>query len=362
MIPDPAELAALHQQLTQAAPKPARAQLCGKLLAGWGGLLRAGKDDVPLAPLAPDDVELYLNQVDTRSIEADLHRASEAALEAAITEGAEQLEWQQWTLEALAARDLLDAALVGVERWLQGPAPRTLSAPRVLERIAQELGRIDARGPSIARTLVAANVLRRAARDRLGPAHRARAWWFSARAECDALVALWRDPQVPPPETAHCGPCAEDRARARLAQRPPQRCVTADELWLLEGGELPAPRRRLVQRHAGSCPECALAVSAAVVPVLDEEPVPEPSRQVVPPVELAHCPQFRVLAFRGARTRVQIEAAPGVSFSEVVVQVAAARLRGLEHDLGPSQRLQGQRVVVTATLASGERVHLELAL
>jgi hypothetical protein len=361
VIPTAGELMALEQQLAQAGSPHARALLAGQLLTAWGNVLRSGQPTPPVRLLLAD-IDAYLEQVDTRLVEAELHRASESALEAALAEGPEQLEWQQWTLDALAARDALEGAQVAVERWCVEAQPAGTSRPRALERIALELSRIDAAAPSIARTLVAANPARRTARDRLTPPHRARAWWFSARADCDALVALWRDAEVPPPETAHCEPCAEDRARARLAQRPPARCVTEDELWKLDVGELPPPRRRLLHKHTGQCPECALALAAVQVPLFDAVPSAESATSSLTPVELARCPQFKVLAFRGPRTRLHIQPEPRIQLREAVVQLAAATLQGFDVDLGPTPRLLGTRVKVTVTLGSGEQVALELTL
>ena len=276
------DIGALQQQLTAARHPRERAAVVGQLLSALGDPLRCGKGcrEEALKALARMDVEGWLAVVDTEGIRADLARAAEAALEAAIADGdTERSEWESWALEALGSRDALESALAALSRWEQSGDGLSEAGRRIRERLSSELARVDGQAPSLARRLVSINALRRNKRDQLAKEHRERAWWYASRSDCDAMVRLWRESSVPPEETAHCLECARDRHNASFAERPPESCVTEDELWSLDGGELAPARRRLIERLALGCPECALALQAVAVPISDgPEGTPEAGR------------------------------------------------------------------------------------
>lgn len=366
------DIGGLQKELTAAKHPRERAAVVGKLLAALGDPLRCGQrcQDEVLGALARADVEGWLSVVDTEAVRAELSRAAEAALEAALAEGdAERAEWEGWALQALGSRDALDAALHALARWESAGAGLSEAGRRIRERLSSELARVDGQAPAIARRLVGINAARRMMRDRLAAEHRQRAWWYASRADCDPLVRLWTEPEVPPEETAHCLECARDRHNAKLAERPPGHCVSEDELWMLDSGELAPARRRLIERHALKCGECALALQAAAVPVEENpEGAPELARAAGPaPEVVASRPEFKVLLFRKPQARLVVEPLGAARLAAAALQLpAAAQLRGapasptVEIDLGKVKL--GQRGRLSVTLAGGRTVDVDVAL
>lgn len=92
---------------------------------------------------------------------------------------------------------------------------------------------------------------------------RTQAWWFSARADCDDLVATWT--ASPGPLTPHlqsCSECRADLADAAVVDSPPRRHLSSDELWRFDMGLLAADERARMEAHAAKCADCAHAILA----------------------------------------------------------------------------------------------------
>ena len=329
-------------------------------LAETGASLRRG-EAAPKAAVSAAELQAWFERRDVSAVRADLHRAAEAAVELVLSDdAAERGEWERWAKEALASRDLFDCALLacaGLDDTL------TDACRAVRDRVARELAHLDTQTRSLARWLVGLNTVRREARSHIAPEHRERVWWYCARADCDDLVALWREPDLGRAPTPHCEDCARDLQNARGAERPPGGCVTADELWAMDAGELVAPRRRLVERHARGCPECALALQALAVS-LDEAPetAPELSRAAAPEV-LVSRPDFQVLLFRGPR-RLRVVAGPGERLVAAALhgQTAMAQAKVVAGGLELSVGELGPRPLLRVELPDGRAVEVTLDL
>ena len=319
---------ALALKLSSAKHTRERFSVAGEILGAAGAQIRGGQQaaEGPLKGLSRDDVEGWLSVVDAEALKADLQRGAEAAFEAVLAESeSEAKEFEAWALEALHGRDSLEAALVGLVAWEAATGSLGESGKRLRERLAEKLARVDAQGSTLARRLVGINASRRAARDRLAPQYRERAWWYSSRAECDDLAALWKSTDAS--KSPHCPACARDRDNAKLADQPPGACATEDELWMLDSDEMPTARRRLLEKHARACHECALALQAVAVPLFDspETPsTPELGRPASAPPELvASRPEFKVLRFRGPNARLIVEPARGQRLLAAALKVGS---------------------------------------
>jgi len=307
--------------------------------------------------------------VDAEALKADLQRGAEAAFEAVLAESeSEAKEFEAWAMEALHGRDALEAALVGLAAWEAATGSLGEAGKRLRERLGEKLARIDAHGSSLARRMVGINHARRAARDRLAPQYRERAWWFSSRAECDDLAALWKSTDAGK-ASAHCPACARDRDNAKLAERPPGACATEDELWRLDSDELPTARRRLLEKHARACSECALALQAVAVPLFDAPetpPSPELGRPTsAPPEVVASRPEFKVLRFRGPNARLVVEPAGGQRLLAAALKVGstAASIDGVPSGGALELTLKntaGKRGMLRVELPGGRSVDLEV--
>ena len=97
----------------------------------------------------------------------------------------------------------------------------------------------------------------------LDPNERTQAWWFSARADCDDLVASWM--AKPGSLSSHlrsCAECRADLADAAVVEHPPRRHLSSDELWRFELGLLSEDERARMEAHAAKCTDCAQAILA----------------------------------------------------------------------------------------------------
>lgn len=380
------------QRLLSANPPPReRAALAGKLLMAAGELGRRQKA-VPtpgvegaLRQLQREDLELWLTTFEAAPIKADLARASESAMEAALADAAqERAEYAGWAMEALQSRDRAESALAALERWEALGNQLGAEGKRSRERVQKELSQVDSIRSATARSLAGINDARRAERSKLDPDQRQKAWWFDARAECDGLVELIRDSSAASAKSkaksaAHCAECERDVRLARNAEAQPiERHITEQELWDLDLGTLAAPRRRWLERHAKHCPECALALSALADDAPDNVialPV-SPSRHELqaassPAPEVVESRrEFKVLLFRGPKAaRLVVEPAPGL-------RVAAASLNspwagslppdrheaGIVFDLGPSKHLVGGRKAELTVEVGTQHISLEVDL
>ncbi|RKH32487.1 hypothetical protein D7Y13_09055 [Corallococcus praedator] len=242
----------------------------GELLEVVGDVLRRsdrlGTEGVEeaLKSLGRAELEAWLRAQKPQALQPLLLRAAEESMEAALGEEGEEAEvWRASALEGLSARDRAASAARALVTWemLKGPLEGDAAAAR--ERFLGALGYLDTALRPRARWFIPLNAERRAERDLLDPVERPGAWWFSARAGCDDLLASWTG--KPLKDTEHlkdCAGCRADRAETAVVDMPPRRHLTAEELWRLDAGEMGREEKARVEAHTAWCGECAQAVLA----------------------------------------------------------------------------------------------------
>ncbi|MHB8878528.1 MAG: hypothetical protein ACYC8T_32930, partial [Myxococcaceae bacterium] len=255
------ELPSLRRAVER-APEPAA---MAKLLIAAGEVLRrwesgAAEVDEALNGLPANAVNTWAASVDVLALRTDLLRAADEAVEAALPEAAAEGEtWAEWAWQGLCARDRLESALAALAR---AAALGNTPAAACRETIAGALVPIDRELRPRARWLSKVNARRRAERDLLLPGHRERAWWFSARAGCDDLIALLAGELNGSPHLAACVECRHDLEVARAVEEPRGRHLNEDDLWRLDTGAANAAERAAAAAHAESCQDCATALRA----------------------------------------------------------------------------------------------------
>lgn len=244
------------------------------LLVAAGDMLRRAQAlgvsrrdvDASLSRVPRERVLAWASRVDLERLGVAVARACDHAVLAALADGAsDRSEHASASLQALAERDALESALAAVVRFeeLTGAA-----AGHGKDELVRRLGALDARWRGSARYLVGCNPERRAERDLLDAATRTRAWWFSERSECDALVMALAAPvagdgaPAVDPHVSGCSSCRADVASTAWIATPPGPHVDEDELWRLEMGNVSAADRRRIERHAERCDACAAPVRA----------------------------------------------------------------------------------------------------
>jgi hypothetical protein len=305
-----------------------------------GELLRSGKDaKAAIAAIGAEDARKFLASLDVDVESRRLARACDAALECAIADDdAERAAHEAMALEALGARDRIESALVVAEEIALGSDDVRARLGSARAAIAQ----LDRAARSGAAVLVGINGARRAARDRLAAQFRGRAWWWSERAECDAFVAVLRGGEIDAAHVASCAACRADRERAKIADAPPPRHLTADDLWSWDVGAMSKEERRRVERHTARCVECKHAIDA----LADAERAIHESESP-PPLEgdvVAQHEAFVVRLRRDAkRIRLVVEPRGGAVVKSASL-VGAARAR---------RTTQGLELAVAASSARG---------
>jgi hypothetical protein len=193
-----------------------------------------------------------------------LLKAAEEAVEVALGEEGEEAElWRTSAMEGLTARDRAASAARALEQWeaIQGPLTGEVAQRRA--EFLQALGNIDAALLPRARWFVPLNPQRREERDMLDPNERTQAWWFSARADCDDLVATWtQQPRSLTPHLQSCTDCRADLAETAIVDQPPRQHLSADELWRFDMGMMSPDERARMDAHTAQCSDCAQAVLA----------------------------------------------------------------------------------------------------
>ncbi|HVG62369.1 MAG TPA: zf-HC2 domain-containing protein [Hyalangium sp.] len=92
---------------------------------------------------------------------------------------------------------------------------------------------------------------------------RTQAWWFSARADCDDLVATWtQQPRSLTPHLQSCAECRADLAETAVVDQPPRRHLSSDDLWRFDMGMMSPDERARMDAHTAQCSDCAQAVLA----------------------------------------------------------------------------------------------------
>ena len=254
---------ARRSQLTSAKSSP------GEVLEAAGDCLRRAARvgvegvDAALRGLGRPQVEAWLKAQKPQALQPVLLRAAEEAVEVALDGGEEAEMWRASALEGLAARDRAASAACALAAWEGLHGALEGEAAQLRERFVSALGTLDSSLRPRARWFIPLNPQRRQERDLLEPAEQDTAWWFSARADCDDLVATWTG--APQTQTSHlqgCRDCRSDMADTAPVDAPPRRHLSADDLWRFDMGLMTEDERSRVDAHTAHCGECAQAVLA----------------------------------------------------------------------------------------------------
>lgn len=352
----------------------------GGMLEAAGDLLRrstrVGTEGVQpaLRALSRPQIETWLGSLKPAELRATLLKAAEEAVEVALGEGGEESElWRSSAMEGLTARDRAASAARALGEWEALHGPLSGDAAKRKTEFLQTLGNIDAALLPRARWFIPLNPQRREERDMLDPNERLQAWWFSARADCDDLMASWTaKPGSPSPHLQSCAECREDLTDIAVIDSPPRRHLSSELLWRFDLGLLSADERAKVDAHTAKCTDCAQAVlaleegDAAIEEALelDEEsasgPAARTSREPAPRRPGARHPEqrevleerrdFRVLLVR-ERQRVRLLVQP-LSGRTVT---AAVFLTPGKPSLKPIQGPEGLSFDLSAYSTSGAR-------
>ncbi len=349
-------------------PTPERVPF--SVLVEAGARLRRGNDAaVAMAAVKGDEAIAFLASVDVDVESRRLAQAIDAAFEATLADdAAERAAHVAAALEGLASRDRIESALAAVGELVAssgGGGAINDDARRRFDDVREAMARLDRAARPGAAPLVALNETRRRERDALSGEHRTRAWWWSSRAECDALAALLRNETADAAHLASCDECQRDRDRMALAQTPPLAHLTADELWSFDVGTMPKDERARALRHAARCTECKLALDAvaeAEGAIAHASEAPPRDDDVV-----AEHAAFVVRVRRDAkRVRVLVDARQGIQIKDATFAGAPRPRRterGLELGIAASaaSTMRGERVRLVVELAT-ERVEIEIDL
>ncbi|WP_257454656.1 hypothetical protein [Archangium lipolyticum] len=279
---------ARREQLVRGgAPKNDSLVLIGDILRrgerlGGEGVERA------LRGLSREDIDAWLRAQKPEALQPALLRAAEEAAEVALGDGGEEAElWRTSSVEGLTARDRAESALRAISQWESLHGPLEGETARRLNSFREGLGRLDTALRPKARWFIPLNPQRRAERDVLDAAERARAWWFSDRAECDDfMAALGNKPERPSPHLEGCAACRADLSSTASVEAPPKRQplhLSEEELWRFDMGMMSASELAWVDRHTEDCLECAQAIWAleegddAIEQAMEEQERPAPA-------------------------------------------------------------------------------------
>jgi len=326
-------------------------------LVAAGEVLRRGGDaKAALAALGIDEAAEFLAALDVDLESRRLARACDAALECAIAEtDEERVAHAAAAIEALTARDRIESALAALAQ-----IALTNDVRARFEAARDAVARLDRAARAGVAALVAVNDARRRERDRLAAEHRGRAWWWSARAECDAFVAVLRGSEM---DASHaCDECARDRASAKIADAPPLRHLSADELWSWDVGAMSKDERRRVERHVARCADCKRAIDALADA---ERAIDESETSSADDVAAEHA-AFVVRVRRDAkRARFVVEPRDGAKLKSATMPGAAKARRtprGLELGIAASAARSGLVLVVEVAANGAEAVRVEVKL
>ncbi|XXF79563.1 hypothetical protein P2318_07345 [Myxococcaceae bacterium GXIMD 01537] len=364
----------------QLAAAPASA---GGVLELVGDILRRserlGTEGVEgaLRRLSRSQVEEWLRSLKTSALQSSLLRAAEESVEYALGEGGEEGDlWRASALEGLQSRDRAASAVRALSEWERLHGSLEGEPGQLKKAYLAALGKMDAALRARARWFIPLNARRRQEREVLDASERAGAWWFSARAECDDLVATWTArTQSLTPHLQACAECRADLAESGLVDAPPRRHLASDDLWRFDLGLMSEMERTRVERHTAKCADCARAVKAledgddAIDEALELEEeqqgarttrTPEPRRPGARHPEqrqvLEERRDFRVVLVR-ERQRVRLVVQPLAGRAVT----AAVFLTPGRPSLKPQQEAEGIAFDLTAAAASGARfAHLSI--
>ncbi|WP_434388021.1 hypothetical protein [Melittangium boletus] len=255
---------ARREQLARGGfPKDGTLELIGEVLRRGERLGREGVDQA-LRALGSAEIDAWLRAQSAETLRPALLRAAEESAEAALGEDVEESEvWRASSLEGLAARDRAESALRAIAAWesLHGAVSGELAER--LNTVREAFGRLDGALAPKARWFIPLNTQRRAERDLLDAGERPRAWWFSARAECDDFLAVLHSRgERPGTHLRACPDCLRDVDQSVLVDAPPKRHLSAEDLWRFDMGTLSAAELKWVDGHTEKCLECAQAIWA----------------------------------------------------------------------------------------------------
>jgi hypothetical protein len=255
---------ARQQQLSRGGfPNGGSLEVIGDILRRSGRLGREGVEQA-LRGLSRGDVDAWLGMQKPEAMQPALLRAAEEAAEAALGEEGEEADvWRTSSMEGLSARDRAESAARAIREWESLHGALEGETARAWKSFSEGLGRLDAALRSKARWFIPLNPQRRAERDILDAAERARAWWFTDRADCDDFIAaLSSRPEKPGPHLQNCADCRADLASTQPVEAPPKRHLSADDLWRFDMGMMSAQDLKWVDGHTEKCIECAQAIWA----------------------------------------------------------------------------------------------------
>lgn len=377
------ELTSLKAEL-EAPKRPGDpAPVIGRVLEAAGDLLRrtaAIPCDVSvvrttLALVPSKGLESWGEAVSVDDLRARLKRAADEAVEAALPDTPDDgSTWTSWAMQGLFARDRMESALCAVQLLAQ--QGRT-DAAAIHARLSAAVAKVDQALAHRAAWLTPLNEGRRAEAGMLDPDARTKAWWFTARSEStdDGLVAALGGEG----DAVLAG--AEARAHATVTKER-RRPVSYDELFRYDLGLSSPAERASIEAQRKTNPEFAKAMAALAEGerAIEEIAGPAPEQVNVIPIErampgrleardgeiVAERADFKVLLFR-RKERVQLVVQPQRKdrFSTAAVYLADApevarpstsTAEGIEFDLGPAARLQGQQARVVVRLQGGTEV------
>jgi hypothetical protein len=242
----------------------------GGTLEAAGDLLRRGSRvgaegvEPALRALARPQIETWLQSLKPAELRTRLLKAAEEAVEVALGEDGEESElWRTSAMEGLMARDRAASAARALGQWEALQGPLTGDAAQRRTEFLKALGNMDAALLPRARWFIPLNPQRREERDMLDTNERTQAWWFSARADCDDLVATWtQQPRSLTPHLQSCAECRADLAEAAVVDQPPRRHLSSDDLWRFDMGMMSPDERARMDAHTAQCSDCAQAVLA----------------------------------------------------------------------------------------------------
>ena len=269
------------------------AKEAGRVLALAGDLWRRKEllgDTTRDVVLAVDKVEAQAAQAFVAGIDAEgehkkLVRALDDAFEAILEEGEERALYTHSAEMALAARDALASARAALAFAVDNDgteSTRLATLRGAKAELDDKLAKIDRGLVKKARCLVGINPARRRETAALDQAERATAWWWSARAQCDFLVSLYRSEDGAPgaqpgrvsgldvtskhnaAHLATCEACQRDVEASSLAYTPQH--VTASSLWRRQHGQATEAEVAFMDTHAKSCKDCQRALDALAQP------------------------------------------------------------------------------------------------
>jgi hypothetical protein len=189
-------------------------------------------------------------------------------------------------MEGLMARDRAASAARALGQWEALQGPLTGEAAQRRTEFLKALGNIDAALLPRARWFIPLNRQRREERDMLDSNERTQAWWFSARADCDDLVATWtQQPRSLTPHLQGCAECRADLAETAVVDQPPRRHLSFDDLWRFDMGMMSPDERARMDAHTAQCSDCTQAVLALEEgdEAIDEALEMDPNSPLAPP-------------------------------------------------------------------------------